>query len=351
VNRRLPVLLFALLAACSVLGAQSARAATSGPAPEVTRIARDCQEHRGTLSRPYPLRHLRAAHRAFWERGLELQSCGQAVASQIALKVGKPGRPRVAAVLEDCLGHGGRLTRRYSLETLERVPGAMTETMRTETRCLVGVYSQRNALRGGRDPRIPPRSRPRRGGDLTSEATWRRLAAASAVFRREREPRDQPARIVLGTAAAENDESAKGGRPSALDLHNPRAVGGTGRIWAFSGQGIICNGLNIVDVAAAVSCVHPDTFAVRGLVSITVTPGGVTIWGTMPDGIGAVEAITHDRRRISRPVQDNGLDFVLAKVPWLITYRDTNGRRRYIDYTDALCLRGLPCGPRSKKAT
>lgn len=317
--------------------------------PSRSRVERDCQAHRGTLTRPYSGSELRRTSAALRRRGLEYQDCGQAIASQTALSDGRSGRRQARAVVSDCLRHGGRLTYRFSRETLERALRNLPRAVRDETRCQVGMISQRNAQRGSRRPFVRTRApQPGRSPTRTPEQTEKAAGAFLAPFRRDAEGHDRPAGRVIAIAQAENEYSAREGHPSGLDVTRAREIGRSRTTWTIPGNGFICSGLLIGDVAAALACGDPKSVAERGALAITRTPGGVTIWGPLPDGVRTIKITTDAGRTVNRSATDNGIRMTLARVPSLVAYRGPTGRQHYIDYTDIICLPGRPCGPPRK---
>ncbi|MDA0180709.1 hypothetical protein OJ997_10430 [Solirubrobacter phytolaccae] len=241
--------------------------------------------------------------------------CAKAIASRLARRPG-----RAAGIVDDCLVHGGALTRRYPRTVLRRAFKALSHELRQETRCEVGIASQFNAGAGKRLQR-------------TKLARIRPVAAHFAVFDRAKVDADVPAARVRSLIAYENTQG------SGLDAENTRRVGDG--MWAFRNRTGLCTGLEIT-TAAVVACTDADRM-IGVQAAVTRVPGGVATWGTVADGVTEVRLLDHGGRWRTLATPDNGLQRTTRLLPRLLTWRDQAGTRHYGDFSAYVCLPGVPC--------
>lgn len=334
--------------ACALIAAAASAGAVAEPGGANTldaRIIRDCGAHRGALGHAYPLAGLRATYRRMRLAGFQYQNCGEAVASQIA-GAARPRAASVAALIKDCVEHGGRLTRSYTTARLRGAFATLPATVRDETRCPVGIASQANARPGSLKlkPGLAPQThRP----NLDVADTIARIAPNFAVFQQPAEPSDAVPPGVASWAEATNEHSQD--RPWAVTA-DARAIGtDAGRMYALPGAGELCAALVIAGEGVAGACAavgDPDRLAV---LAVTLVPGGVAVWGAVGSGDREVRLLTHDGRWRPATAARNGVYDVFAKVPRLLTYRDSTGVTHYVDWTMTVCLPGQPC-PTSARA-
>ncbi len=333
--------LWALLA--WVLGMLLVAALACPPAPAANRSAsgksalRDCLTHQGVLSQAYERSALVSAYRAL-PANARLSDCAQGIASQLALGADR-GTVSTSAVQRDCVEHGGRLTRAYRRTTLLATLQALSLEARTETRCLIGIYSQmrgrgsRVALRFPRSP-VQRTELDRESGAAVTQAMTERFTA----FRRARSEADELPARARGFAVNENRRTN-----DDLVVEQSRRVSFSLRgIWVVGARGSVCAIRNFGGVATGIACDSASQVA-EGNPVLAVSPApkdaGWEIWGAAPDSLSSMTAIERPGRRKVVRLSGNGLALRLPRIPVALTWRSADGHQHYYDTTR------VPCGP------
>lgn len=318
-----------------------AAAAFTAPDARASSPLVDCAKHQQLLVESHSERSLRSTFKRQKAGAEHVGDCGRAVSSQLAGLRRDKSNALPRAIERDCLHHGGALTKAYTEASLRKAFRTLTTALRVGTRCEVGIASQYNAVRGSRTP-LRRSSPPRRSAPTRDlPGALQLLSAHFTVFARPVAPADTPPGTVQDLVAFENKDPVRADAPIAID--QGRRIGPSARMFAFPAPGELCTGLAINREATVISCVQTADLAGTIQAPVTRTPGGVTLWGPVPDDVHDVRVLDRAGHWRSVPIQANGLTYTLAKVPQLMTWQDGKDVTHYADYTASICLPGTPC--------
>jgi hypothetical protein len=294
----------------------------------------DCKGHGGQLSRPHRAQALRHAYAQIPPEFRVASDCGQAVASQLAIR-GPHGRPRVADVFGDCVRHGGRLTRRFDVRTLKRAARNLTPHLLEGTRCRLGISSQLLAL-GAEASVDAPMRQPSDLDHAAAADVQRAIATITSVVRRAREPNDALPAMASRFLAS---------RPSIGFLPEESRRVGTirARTWLVTATGSVCVIRQFAQAAVAAGCGRASAF-LSGIPILTIGSRSDyrhNYYGVAPDTF-ATPALLYSveaRRRLT--TVENGFAVVSPRLAVSMTWIDAAHDRRWIDSSF------VPCAPRT----
>jgi hypothetical protein len=109
-------------------------------------VFRDCLDHYGEMTRRHSLADLRAAAKSMPDDVAMYTFCPGAIRSAIAALAGPAGTNTRAAIVGDCAGHRGALTRQYSLPALVHARHTLPRDVTQHTDCRKGIASQIHTL-------------------------------------------------------------------------------------------------------------------------------------------------------------------------------------------------------------
>lgn len=112
---------------------------------------------------------------------------------------------------------------------------------------------------------------------------------------------------------------------AGADPFSARSIGDS-EAFVVAGQEDVCAGLPIGgDEAAALLCAPADSISADLLpLAVTTTPGGVTVWGAVPDGITDLTVVT-DAGAQAVDGSDNGFAFETGNTPLQLNWTDAAG--------------------------
>lgn len=338
-HRALRATLAATVGALALVPPAAAVTVAPPKQPASSSVMRDCTEHFGVVTQRHSRTALINAYRALPDTE-KLFDCGQGIASALALK---RTRGTAGQVIDDCLNHGGRLTRAYSPAALLRARRRATREQLAETRCLIGISTQQrqqgSRIRLGLPTRRITTTGPldQRPGEQVADT----LAPVFAPFITAAAGPDTLPDRVRGFLEFLNEQE---GRDNVIDRAR-RAGPLQAKIWAFPARGSFCAVRAVL--TATTSVCNNAAAALAGTPNLAVTGGprgSFDIWGTAPDTLPALTVITTPGHKTTRPTTNHGLLINVATLPVTISWTLPDGTTHYFDASRQYCTRNhKPC--------
>lgn len=144
-NRNRPLALLLVCAAGATAAPSAVSAATKAKPATAKAIVKDCAKD-GEISRKYRLADLKKA-RTEAKKAKKTAVCGVAINSAIAGLSGKKGKNSVAAVVKECGGKTGALTKKYKAATLRKALKTLPDDIADYTNCDAAIASQLNTVK------------------------------------------------------------------------------------------------------------------------------------------------------------------------------------------------------------